>query len=376
MLNNETWLLHSSLFKTYWKVETKSWVQSLGWVDDVIEESKLSSGWLVFGDKDLSILDYINIIDEAESDKKIYCYIDGEWKYMPGPVLFTVNKNEEEIYIAGWAGDPKLISNLKKKYKNPWDWPELNTIQVDPRAISVKKIKEEVIRFSTEKPHLPVFFSSNGETNAEQNWTRLKSICPHAVRINGIQNRRDMFIKCVELSDNYTHFFLVTAKNFVTDSTVFDYVPDENTPQAHIIFQAKNMSNRLEYGHMAIGCYNVELVLNTPEDFGLDFTEYSKIYQIPRTVSEAYFATTPYEAWRTAFRETVKLTLKETHITDTWLNRWLSFAAGQNSNWVLAGAKDGQNYALEHKYNNKELIKTENWKWLQEYFTERYEVEK
>jgi hypothetical protein len=185
-----------------------------------------------------------------------------------------------------------------------------------------------------------------------------------------------MFIKCVELSDNYTHFFLVTAKNFVTDPTVFDYVPDENTPQAHIIFQAKNMSNRLEYGHMAIGCYNVELVLNTPEDFGLDFTEYSKIYQIPRTVSEAYFATTPYEAWRTAFRETVKLTLKETHITDTWLNRWLSFAAGQNSNWVLAGAKDGQNYALEHKYNNKELIKTENWKWLQEYFTERYEVEK
>jgi hypothetical protein len=376
MLSGETWLIHSDLFKKYWEVETKSWVQSLGWFDNVINESKVSSGWMIFGDKELSILDYVNIIDEKDSEKKMYCYNNGNWSYISSPVLFIVKKSDDEIFITGWAGDPQNINQLKKKYENYWDWSDLTTIPVDPRAISFKKNKEESIHFQNVQTKLPVFFSSNGETNAEQHWARLKSICPRAIRVDGIHNRRDMFIKCVELSENYTHFFLVTAKNFVTDATVFDYIPDESTPRAHIIFQAKNMSNKLEYGHMAIGCYNVDLVLNTPKNFGLDFTEYSKVYQIPRTVSEAYFANTPYEAWRTAFRETVKLTLKETHTAEFWLNRWLSFASGQNSDWVLSGAKDGKEYALKYKFDNKELVKSESWNWLQEYFDKIYKSEK
>ena len=373
MLNNETWLIHSSLFKKHWKVETKSWVQSLGWIQDVIEESEFSSGWMIFGDHDLTIMDYINIVDEEGSEERMYCFLDGEWSYISSPLLFVVKKSEEEIYIAGWTGDPVEITKLKKEHKNPWDWPGLTSVEVDARAISSKSSNNNVDRFSENSIKLPVFFSSNGETNAEQNWTRLKSVCPRAIRIDGIQNRRDMFIKCTELSENYTHFFLVTAKNFITDPTVFDYLPDDTTPTAHIMFQSKNMSNRLEYGHMGVGCYNVELVLNTPEDFGLDFTDYSKIYQIPRTVSEAYFATTPYEAWRTAFRETIKLTLKETHITQNWLNRWLSFAAGENSHWVLVGARDGHEYAKEHKHDVAELVKSENWKWLKERFDGLYE---
>jgi hypothetical protein len=139
------------------------------------------------------------------------------------------------------------------------------------------------------------------------------------------------------------------------------------------MFQAKNMSNGLEYGHMAIGCYNKSLILETPENFGLDLTEYGKIYPIPLTVSEAHFATSEYEAWRTAFREAVKLTLKDTDIANKWLSRWLTNADGEYADWVLRGATDGNVYALEYKNNTDELLKTERWDWLERYFTEEYE---
>ncbi len=40
MLNNESWLAHSDLFKKYWVVEIKPWVRSLGWFTDYMETVK------------------------------------------------------------------------------------------------------------------------------------------------------------------------------------------------------------------------------------------------------------------------------------------------------------------------------------------------
>jgi hypothetical protein len=146
----------------------------------------------------------------------------------------------------------------------------------------------------------------------------------------------------------------------------------ETISDAHIIFHAKNMSNRLQYGHMGVVCYNSNLVLNTPEDFGLDFTQYSKTITIPRTVSEAVFATSPYEAWRTAFRETVKLTLQYTSDSHLWIDRWTSFAEGANSDWVLKGAKEGIEYVEQYRDNPEALKNTVDWNWLEKYFEENH----
>jgi hypothetical protein len=368
MLNNESWLLHSDLFKKHWVVETKSWVRNLGWLSSVIDKAKLDNGWLLFGESEISIMDYVNIIDAPDADKTLYMNKFKEWSYMKGPLLLILRKNDDEVYIAGWAGDKKQLQTFKKKYDSPWDWPGINTIEVNPIAVN-----KGFFQKSTEK--FPVFFLSNGETNADENWEHLKRICPRAERIDGITPRRETFLQCAEIADTSPYFFVVTGKNKVIDQSVFDYTPDESVPEAHIIFQAKNMSNGLEYGHMAIGCYKTSIVLNTPEIFGLDFTEYGKIYPVPLTVSRATFATSEYEAWRTAFREVVKLTIKDSNITKKWLERWLSYAEGDYSEWVLRGANDGNEYAIQYKDNTDNLLNTERWEWLREYFTERYEVE-
>jgi len=302
-------------------------------------------------------------------------YKNGTWSYIHGPVLFVIKKTEEEVYIAGWAGDKKKISDYKKKYDSPWEWPHISIIEIIPAIANSKlfSVRQDEYFLSYDiTTKFPVFFLSNGETNADKNWEHLKLICPRAERIDGISPRRSAFLECANLAEKSPYFFVVTGKNRVTDISVFDYIPDNTVPLAHIMFQAKNMSNGLEYGHMAIGCYNKSLILETPENFGLDLTEYGKIYPIPLTVSEAHFATSEYEAWRTAFRETIKLTLKDTNIAKKWLNQWLNVAQGDYADWVLRGANDGHNYALFYKNNTHELLKTERWDWLEEYFTEKY----
>lgn len=369
MLKGESWLLHSDLFKKYWIVEKQSWARNLGWISSVIDQTSLDEGWSLFGDKELDILDYVNIVNASGSEKSLYMYKDGKWTYIAGPVLFTIRKNKDEVYVAGWAGDKKKINQYKKKCKDPWSWPNLNTIEIIPIVIKKRNFPPagEVEKF-------PVFFLSNGETNADKNWEHLKNVCPRAERVDGYP-RRKAFLRCAELSEGYTHFFVVTGKNRVTDISVFDYIPDKSVPEAHIMFQARNMSNTLEYGHMAIGCYNRLQVIKTPEEFGLDFTEYGKIYPVPLTVSEATFATSPYEAWRTAFRETVKLTLKDTEQSKQWLTRWTSYARGDFAEWVLRGANEGRKYAQDFKNDPRELQNTESWEWLEEYFNGKYSDE-
>jgi hypothetical protein len=366
MLNNESWLAHSDLFGKYWIVETKPWVRSLGWFTDFIETVKDSRGWAQAGDKELTVFDYVNIIDAPLSEKKLYrCINTVEWEHISGPIVFVVRKDAEQLFIAGWAGDRKSIEKQKKISTNPWEWEDKIIIEVDPIA-AIHTLK---VRRTQKQKQVPVFFASNGESNAEDNWKHLVQLCPRAVRIDGIDGRRKMFHRCVDLAGDSTQFFVVTGKNYVIDASVFDY-PVETVADAHLVFQAKNMSNRLQYGHMGIVCYNSNLVLNTPENFGLDFTQYSKTVTVPRTVSEATFATSSFEAWRTAFREVVKLTLQYTADSHLWLERWLNFAEGPHAEWVLKGAKDGHEYAEMHRSNKEELRKTVDWNWLEQYFEE------
>lgn len=367
MLNNESWLAHSNLFTKYWIVEMKPWVRTLGWFTDFEQTVRDSKGWAQAGNKELTIYEYVNVLEEKGADRKVYRYTNGEWEHISSPLVFVVRKNEEQVFIAGWAGDPKTIREYQALSVDPWDWPDKIIVDIEPVAAI------HTLKFSKEKriTEIPVFFASNGETNADENWEHLVKMHPKAIRIDGINGRRNMFLRCVDLSgEAATHFFVVTGKNKVTDRSVFEYPINRNTPRAHLVFNAKNMSNRLEYGHMGIVAYNIDLVLSTPENFGLDFTSYSPIHTVPRTVSEATFATSSFEAWRTAFRECIKLTLRNTINDQHWLARWLAFAEGTNSNWVLTGAKDGHEYALRYKDAPDELQKTVDWNWLQEYYNE------
>lgn len=223
-----------------------------------------------------------------------------------------------------------------------------------------------------------VFFVSNGETNADANWEILKVQCPRAQRVTNINGRRAMFLHCAALART-SHFFIVTGKNRVTNAQVFNYQPNRLKSGRHWVFQARNTSNGLKYGHMAIVLYNTQAVVSTPQDFGLDFTMYSANDEVAWNVSDAEFATSPWEAWRTAFRECVKLQdiIDRTAelAAEERLKVWTTHAEGPYAEWVLKGAQDGQQYSKENQGNQHALALTVEWSWLKDFFTARYPAE-
>jgi hypothetical protein len=255
------------------------------------------------------------------------------------------------------------------------DWSTLRLVNTRAaRGIVERPFEEMQARGRLTEAKHPVFFVSNGETNADGNWELLSSVCDYARRIEGVNGRRKMFDTCATLAEGQD-FFIVTGKNRILNPDIFNFSPDP-LEKRHWVFRATNGSNGLVYGHMGVALYNNELVRNTPKNFGLDFTMASLVHEVPTTASLALFATSPWEAWRTAFRECVKLVLyseAEDPLAHTRLVRWMSFAEGENSEWVLKGAVDGAEFCELNKHLPDELRKTVEWDFLRSYWEDKYE---
>ena len=132
------------------------------------------------------------------------------------------------------------------------------------------------------------------------------------------------------------------------------------------------MSNGLEYGTLGVTMYNCRLVIEA-ETWDVDFTTSFPVEVVPILSAYGHFATDPLRAWRTAFRECTKLQSKciKNQIdieTDYRLKVWTSYAEGDNSDWVLKGAKDGVDYAN----SGKNIMLINDWNWLLEYFNSKY----
>ena len=164
---------------------------------------------------------------------------------------------------------------------------------------------------------------SNGEKNADLNWDRLQKLCPRAKRIDGVNGRAQAYKACAELSQ--TDWFInVFAKCWVHDDFDFDWQPDYMQNDKHYIFDAYNPVTELTYGHMGIIAYNKQLVLDCDE-WGLDFTLSMPHSSVPVVGSTADYATTPYETWRTAFRECIKLDQQKDIESEFRLKQWPKF---------------------------------------------------
>lgn len=216
-----------------------------------------------------------------------------------------------------------------------------------------------------EKP-LDVVYVSNGEKNADLNWDRLLKLCPRAKRIDGVNGRAQAYKACASASD--TEWFLnVFAKCWVHDDFDFDWQPDYLQNNKHWIFNAHNPVTGLTYGHMGIIAYHKQLVLDC-ETWGLDFTLSMPHGSVPVTASTADYATTPYETWRTAFREVVKLTQQSDVESQYRLQQWLTVGNGDMGEWSMCGAKD----AVDFVTTQQDLQLSFEWAWLKKHFERLY----
>jgi hypothetical protein len=220
---------------------------------------------------------------------------------------------------------------------------------------------------------LDIVFISNGEKDAHANFTWLESATKANMNSNlnrihwsdGVTGRVAAYHSAAQVSTT-PWFFAVFAKLRVNQHFDWTWQPDRMQAAKHYIFHARNTINDLEYGHQGMIAYNKKLVLeNTGR--GLDFTLDQPHEVVPVLSGDAIYYTSNWIAWRTAFREALKLRASLPDVENEYrLKVWLDVDHGAGQ-WSSKGAEDAVDYYEEVGGDFEALKKSYEWAWLASY---------
>jgi hypothetical protein len=219
---------------------------------------------------------------------------------------------------------------------------------------------------------LDIVFIDNGEPNADDNYQYLKWAAertqqPNIHRSSGVTGRVAAYRAAAELSTT-AWFFAVFAKLEVSSTFDWTWQPDRLQEPKHYIFHAYNPVNGLEYGHQAMIAYNKQLVLENSAP-GLDFTLDQAHEVVPIVSGIANYHYSKWVAWRTAFREVIKLKHSLPDVENEYrLSRWLTpVNTVENSEYSVWGAEDAIEYYDSVGRDLEQLRQSYDWAWLASY---------
>lgn len=156
-----------------------------------------------------------------------------------------------------------------------------------------------------------VFFISYFETEADANYAALLEHGITPIRIDGVTGIKAAHSMCATKSTS-SHFFVIDADTkLLPDSAgkVFDFKIDFLPESKSVyVWRCKNAVNDLVYGYGAIKLFAVDCFAAV-EPMSMDMTtsvadRYVIIHDL---ISETCFNTSPFESWKSGFREAVKL---------------------------------------------------------------------
>jgi hypothetical protein len=307
------------------------------------------------------------------------------------PVIFHNNDTHvEAVKTRDWAGPLALFTVDTVPITLPtvslWRTETKNIVPLSAGASAVivpKTAKTDIrtqlydypfIDKSERKRHsdqsLDIVFISNGEPNAFDHWIQLVNHTGYrpnrVVHVSGVNGRVAAYHAAAQASRT-PWFFAVFAKLEVDAKFDWSWQPDRMQQPKHYIFHAANPVNGLVYGHQAMIAYNRQLVLDN-DGHGLDFTLDSAHEVVPIVSGVARYANTPGMAWRTAFREVLKLKASLPDVESEYrLSKWLENGFGLNGNWSVLGAHDAVEYYDSVDGDFEALRKSYDWAWLASY---------
>ena len=157
-----------------------------------------------------------------------------------------------------------------------------------------------------------LFFVSYAEPNADENWELLVERFPHAKRIHGISGIDNAHKACANKS-NTRMFWTVDGDTVVDDEWAFDHDVSKWDRDYIHIWYSRNPINGLAYGYGAVKLWPKAAVM-AHQGRWTDFTtSFSGLKIIPHIIAETRFNSSPFEAWKSAFRECVKLSERLRH---------------------------------------------------------------
>lgn len=173
-----------------------------------------------------------------------------------------------------------------------------------------------------------IFFISNNEPFADENFLNAKELLPTLKRISGIDGIHNAHYECSKKSFT-ENFFTIDYDNILNPeyiNFIIDYEWNEHDDKEVIqIFYANNPVNNLIYGWGGIKLWHKNIFLSNSNY--LDFTTaHSKIKIKPIILSMHKFNISKYETFKSVFREIIKLSYREKYFEDLEaslrLNMW------------------------------------------------------
>jgi len=234
---------------------------------------------------------------------------------------------------------------------------------------------------------LDVIQISYDEAEADENFAILQYYAPHAKRVQGVKgifNAHQAAAKIAETS----HFYVIDADAIIEEDFNFKFKPMANKleydhiPQTDCVYvwRSRNPVNDLVYGYGGVKLFPRRALI-TAKDWRVDMTTSIGCTFVPKfQVSNiTAFNTTPFDTWKSAFRECTKLAssiiengdnIDNEYRLDIWCTRGESRPYGEYS---IMGANQGREFGTYYRNNPGVLNKINDFTWLRETFNQANE---
>ena len=222
-----------------------------------------------------------------------------------------------------------------------------------------------------------IVFISYNEDLADHNYKTLCERFPIAQRVKGVKGIHKAHIEAAEVSMTKM-FWVVDADAQIVDDFNFDYSVDQYNLETVHVWQSRNPINDLQYGYGGVKLLPKQLTLDMNTTTTDMTTSISKNFKAIKQVSNiTAFNSDPFSAWKSAFRECVKLSSKiidrqQDNETEHRLNVWCSKGANRPyGDFAIEGAKSGKKFGTENK---DKLNYINDFDWLKKHFEETCSV--
>lgn len=237
--------------------------------------------------------------------------------------------------------------------------------------------KKELDIQCTDIQNYDVIFISYNEDFSDRHYKTLRKKVPTAKRVHGVKGIHQAHIEAAKLSTTEL-FYVVDADAIVEDDFTFDMqIPyyDFNGRQTVYVWRSKNSVNDLEYGYGGVKLFPRQMTIDMDLTKPDMTTSISKNFKAMDTVANSTLINTdPFTAWKSAFRECVKLSSRiidrqDNTETEERLRIWCTVGAEKEyGEFVLRGANEGKEFGKANSNKIDQLRLINDFKWLEEKF--------
>jgi len=218
-----------------------------------------------------------------------------------------------------------------------------------------------------------IVFISYNEPNADDNWKSLVSRFPYARRIHGVKGIHQAHRTAAKLFGITEKFWVVDGDSQIEET--FNFVPPVDLwDDAVYVYRARNPVNDLVYGYGGLKLLpRIKTATMNVNNTDMSTSISENFLVVDKIASVTCFNTDPFNTWKSAFRECVKLSSKviTNQVDDETIERldiWCNVAKGPFANYSIEGAIAGRHYGEDNKGNTKALSKINDFNWLKDQF--------